>query len=265
MKKLIILLLLVLVLIVSVSCKTIENNNIKSIDNSNTINEEELDVYPVVIEQKESLYNEMLSKAEVVVRDGLYVDDFYKNSLKELENESDSIILGKVKSKRIIDDEESLARGTRRGTTVATIEIEKVFSSSEQLQCGDEIEIQEYCYMYTRSNGEVALSTNGYYYPVKENETYLLFLEIQDYYEIDGLAKYTPVSLWYGKYPITTKLSTAKNNNQLTCDVMELASSVQGDSVPDGVKRIFEEINSKYFSDETVKSILNAQEQFATE
>ena len=207
---------------------------------------------PIPTEKPYSEYNQMLDSAEIGKKKASYTVDFRKNDLKELEDASDAIVLATVAKKEVIHDEEELARGTKRGTTVAELILDEVFYSAEDLAAGDVIEMQEFCYLYRSADGTAKLSTTGDYFPVKEYETYLLFLEIQNGYETDGAAKYTPVDLWYGKYPVSTAVRMDERWT-IRADEKEVSASVES---------IFRSIQEKYFADEAVREIIERESEY---
>ena len=213
-------------------------------------------------QRKDSEYNELVKGSFVSNDYGMSDGSIKKDNLAEVESCSCIIVLATVVDKEEIDTAtpEEKELGLIQETTITTLGIEKVFKNTSGKELGQELVIEEICHIAERSDGDI-LFTDGYYKPAEEYGTYLFFLESIT----EASAEFTPTSRWYGKYPVTTNAIEAKKTNSLTCGALELASNNPNSTVPADIKRIFNEIYDKYYSDSTVVSVLEIQEQFAAE
>ena len=213
---------------------------------------------PVPTQKPESEYNELLDTLRFgsAGSGGMRTHD-YPTRAHGIENNSTITLLVTVLEKENIlyQTDHGTWDGYQRGKVV----VEKCFRGN--FQEGDVLEIKEIAHIVT-DEGETWLNSRGYFFPTREHETYLLFLDKPD-------TEYLIAEDHCGKFPVTPAFAEACESGELTFSAMEYLQSdaIRGGGYdrnipPQDEVNLCQEIYAKYYQDEAILKILEEEKKY---
>lgn len=207
-------------------------------------------------------YNKAIREADIVSAMVHYADVVLTRDLNVVESRCDSILIGKVVEK----EQHFKNTSSTDGTTITTIQVEKIFSGPADLTVGAQVRLWEGSFLFESANGELVLQSNEPYFPLMLNGHYLLFLhsvpqeEQIDWSEyktqpVDPSIQFFMALVWLSKYRVSPETYDMPAHS-LSMEQVELnAESEMGST---NYFELFDQVKSKYFTDPFVASLVDA-------
>lgn len=210
-------------------------------------------------------YNKAVRGARIAKGSASMVEEMGTHDLDVVENyDCDSILIGKVVGMEQYFENTS----SRYGVTIATIQVEKVFSGPLGLTVGAQVRLlEQVMFLYEDANGEFVLSSLEYDYPLTLNGHYLLFLksipqaeQVMDWsgyktQPANPSIQFEKSLSWLSRYRISPE-TYDKPSYSLSVKQGELNAESETD--PMNYFELFEQVKAKYFTDPFVVSLVDS-------